>query len=63
MAYTVSSTKKVTIDHEGGWSYILSSDENGTAEIKYFEGGKEKQRIGIPKDGIPHFVDALRDLM
>ena len=63
MAYTISSTKKVTIDHGDGWSYTLTADENGTVEIKYFDGGKEKQRIGIPKDGIPHFVDALRDLM
>jgi hypothetical protein len=63
VAYTIGTTKRVTIDHEEGWSYTLTSDENGTAEIRYFGDGKEKQRISIPKDGIPHFIDALRDLM
>ena len=61
--FTVNRVQKLTIDHEDGWSFVLGTDEEGDVEVRYYGQGGEKQLIIVPKDCIPHFIDALRDLM
>lgn len=61
--FTVNRVQKLTIDHEDGWSFDLRTDEEGDVEVRYYGQDGEKELINIPKDCIPHFIDALRDLM
>ena len=63
MSYKVTTNKKVTIEHEDDWSYVLENDVYGNVHIVYYESGNEKQLISLPYDGIGFFIDALNKFM
>ena len=60
-------TKEIRILHtKDDWDYTFTTDEYGTVTIVCTEGlaamtGKTTS-IDIPKDCIPHFVNALEEL-
>lgn len=63
MSYKITTNKRVVIEHEDGWSYVLEADVYDNVHIVYYESGKERQRISLPYDGIGFFVDALNKFM
>jgi hypothetical protein len=56
---TYSITKSICIHHkEDGWDFNFKTDEYGTVGVQCDNG----LGIGIPKDCIQHFIDALEQL-
>ena len=63
MTYKITTNKKVCIEHEDDWSYVLEADVYGNIHVVYYEGTEKKQQIALPYDGIGFFIDALNNFM
>jgi hypothetical protein len=60
MTYQITKQIKI-INHEDGFGYEFSTDEDGTVSVEDYNG-VTRQIIYIPKDYIQHFIDVLESL-